>query len=275
MNKVKFKIGEFSKLNQVTVKTLRHYEEVGLLLPAEIDEWTGYRYYEVCQFQRMSRILYLKKLRFSLEEIKDLFDSGTMQPPLSVLNEKIEQCREEQALLHRQELELKRLTEKLQTESKMEEVFIKPLPIHLAASFRKVIKGYGELFHLCPNVIAPEMQRLGCVCAKPEYCYTIDHNDEYSETDVDIEVCEAVESDGGKSDLIQFKEVPAVETAACLYHHGSYDTFRESFSRLFSYVEENGYKITEHPRFSYIDGIWNKESEEEWLTEIQLPVTKV
>lgn len=46
----KIKIGAFSKLCRVTVKTLRHYEELGLLIPAEIDEWTGYRYYEVSQF---------------------------------------------------------------------------------------------------------------------------------------------------------------------------------------------------------------------------------
>ena len=42
-NKMKFKIGEFSKLCQVTVKTLRHYEEIGLMIPVEVDEWTGYR----------------------------------------------------------------------------------------------------------------------------------------------------------------------------------------------------------------------------------------
>lgn len=48
-NKMKFKIGEFSKLCQVTVKTLRHYEEIGLMIPVEVDEWTGYRYYDISQ----------------------------------------------------------------------------------------------------------------------------------------------------------------------------------------------------------------------------------
>jgi len=49
--KIKFKIGEFSKLNRVTVKTLRHYEEIGLLVPSQVDKWTGYRYYDVCQLE--------------------------------------------------------------------------------------------------------------------------------------------------------------------------------------------------------------------------------
>ena len=62
-NKMKFKIGEFSKLCQVTVKTLRHYEEIGLMIPVEVDEWTGYRYYDISQLRCMSRIVYLKQLR--------------------------------------------------------------------------------------------------------------------------------------------------------------------------------------------------------------------
>ena len=60
-NKMKFKIGEFSKLCQVTVKTLRHYEEIGLMIPVEVDEWTGYRYYDISQLRCMSRIVYLQQ----------------------------------------------------------------------------------------------------------------------------------------------------------------------------------------------------------------------
>mgnify|MGYP002225606548 CR=1 FL=1 len=60
-NKMKFKIGEFSKLCQVTVKTLRHYEEIGLMIPLKY-EWTGYRYYDISQLRCMSRIVYLKQL---------------------------------------------------------------------------------------------------------------------------------------------------------------------------------------------------------------------
>lgn len=75
-DKIKFKIGEFSKLNYVTVKTLRHYEEIGLLIPNEVDQWSGYRYYDVSQLKKMSRIIYLKKLGFSLEQIREMFEDG-------------------------------------------------------------------------------------------------------------------------------------------------------------------------------------------------------
>ncbi|WP_294142490.1 helix-turn-helix domain-containing protein [uncultured Sanguibacteroides sp.] len=79
-SKMRFKIGEFSKLCQVTVKTLRHYEEIGLLIPFEVDEWTGYRYYDIGQLRQMTRIVYLKRLGFSLEEIAELFNDGKIYP---------------------------------------------------------------------------------------------------------------------------------------------------------------------------------------------------
>ena len=73
--KTRLKIGEFSQLMQVTVKTLRHYEQKGLLAPDEVDEWTGYRYYSIDQMQQLKDIRDLQRLGFSLDEIKDLFDA--------------------------------------------------------------------------------------------------------------------------------------------------------------------------------------------------------
>ncbi len=67
--KKKLKIGEFSQLMQVTVKTLRHYEQKGLLVPDEVDEWTGYRYYSIDQMQRLKTIRDLQRLGFSLVSV--------------------------------------------------------------------------------------------------------------------------------------------------------------------------------------------------------------
>ena len=67
-----FKIGEFSKLTQIPVKTLRYYDELGLLKPVEVDRFTGYRYYSAGQLPRLNRVLALKDLGFSLEQIFQL-----------------------------------------------------------------------------------------------------------------------------------------------------------------------------------------------------------
>lgn len=272
--KIKLKIGEFSKLNMVSTKTLRHYEEIGLIAPFEIDKWTGYRYYTVDQLSKMNRIIFLKKLGFSLEEIKEIFDDGREMPSVNEIRLKLEDCNKELNIITKRATELSMLENKLQKKEIMQQIFIKSLPAVTAATHRRVISGYHELFNLCPNVIGPEMARLGCECAAPEYCFTIDHNDEYCSTNIDIEYFEAVKERKEDSKMIQFKDIPAVKTAACINHYGIYETLPESFAILYKQIEDNGYKIVDKPRFCYIDGIWNKDSESEWLTEIQIPVEK-
>lgn len=69
-----FKIGEFSKITQVAGSQLRYYDEIGLLNPAKIDEWTGYRYYSAQQIPRLNRILALKDLGLSLDQVRRMLD---------------------------------------------------------------------------------------------------------------------------------------------------------------------------------------------------------
>src|SRR5262245_51776261 len=69
-----FRIGHFAKLSQVSVKTLRYYDERGLLTPVQIDRGTGYRYYSIEQLPRLNRILALKGLGLSLDQIAVLLD---------------------------------------------------------------------------------------------------------------------------------------------------------------------------------------------------------
>ena len=89
--KTKLKIGEFSKMMQVTVKTLRHYEQRELLVPDEVDEWTGYRYYSIVQMQRFNTIRGLQRQGFTLEEIKELLEDGAQMPSIDQLTQKIEE----------------------------------------------------------------------------------------------------------------------------------------------------------------------------------------
>src|SRR5215470_12231114 len=69
-----FRIGDFSKLGQVSIKSLRFYDEVGLLKPTYVDRDTGYRYYSATLLPRLNRILAFKELGFSLEEISRLME---------------------------------------------------------------------------------------------------------------------------------------------------------------------------------------------------------
>src|SRR5579862_8956297 len=71
-----FKIGDFSKLSQVSMKTLRFYDQLGLLKPTHVDDFTGYRYYTADQLPRLNRILAFKDLGFTLEQIGPLLEEG-------------------------------------------------------------------------------------------------------------------------------------------------------------------------------------------------------
>ena len=91
------------------------------------------------------------------------------------------------------------------------------------------------------------------------------------EADVRVRHSEAVEAFGTESDNIKFREVPETKVLS-IYHQGAYENLGEAYAFIYKYAEDNGYKVAGLSRESYIDGIWNKESVDEWLTEIQLPV---
>ena len=93
------KIGEFSRLGRVTVRALRHYEEIDLLTPEIVDRDTGYRYYSVGQLQKIFSITKLKSMGYSLEEIRDLWDDDQHFPTVESLEKKIRKCEDELAVL--------------------------------------------------------------------------------------------------------------------------------------------------------------------------------
>ena len=272
--RTKLKIGEFSKMMQVTVKTLRLYEQKGLLQPDEVDEWTGYRFYSITQMQRLSTIRSLQGMGFSLAEIKEIFDNDLSVPPLEQLEQKIVECERQIHILQGRMQLLLSMRDSRKEINKMEKFSIQTLPSIIVASHREVIKNWQDIGPLCINVIGPEMHRLGCRCPMPGYCFTVEHSKEYKPTDIDIEYCEQVEEMGLDSAIIQFKRLPEVPTALCMTHYGPYERFYESFTELFRYIEEQGYHVVGQHRTVYIDGVWNQKDPEKWLSVIQVPVEK-
>ena len=156
---------------------------------------------------------------------------------------------------------------------KMEKVYFESLPAITVASHRTIIPSFEDLGRLCCDVIGPEMARLGCECPEQGYCYTIEHGG-YKPQDIDIEYCEKVTKKVTDSALIKFKEIPAVQLAACLKVFGSFDKLYDNYVELIAYLEKEGYKIADPPRTVYIDGIWNQEDPTKWLTIIQVPMEK-
>lgn len=268
------KIGDFSKLCRVTIKALRYYDEVGLMKPDYISAENGYRYYHPEQLNTITKILIFKEMGLTIEEIMYLTNHDLCDEEVQLLlAEKQNKIRgsilAEQKRLARIDAFLKSMKE----EQHMNGVFIKELPEVIVASMRTIIPNYDALNTVVP-AMGEKMQAHGAVCREPAYCFNIYHDGEYKESDVDVEICEAVVRACKDADGVTYKVIEGVKTAVCIHHKGPYTTLGKSYAKVLEWVGQNGYQITGSPRESYIDGCWNKNDPNEWLTEIQIPVTK-
>lgn len=268
-----FQIGAFSKLCKVTVKALRYYDELDILKPELINPETGYRMYSTLQLAKVSEIVRLKEMGFSLDEIRFILKNPLPPEKLTgLLEAKKRDIADE---ISREEMKILRIKEyirNIKEEKFMSECLIKELPEVIVASMRKVIKKYDDLFEIVPPM-GKIMGEHGAVCREPAYCFNIYHDEEYKEENIDVEVCEAVTKKLESKDGITYKKIDGVKTAACIYHKGPYSLLGNSYSVLLKWIDESGYKIIGQPRESFIDGCWNKESDADWLTEIQIPVS--
>jgi len=265
-------MGEFSKMGKTTVKTRRYYDEAGLLKPEEIDSITNDRFYSTHQLVALHRIQALRQVGLSIDEIK-LILSGHNEE--AILLKRKAELTAELTEGHSQLSRIEFILQGREKESFMSYVAtIKDLPEYIVYSKKMTAPDYNACFELIPAVgkqIASQYPDLRC--ASPEYCIVIYLDGEYIETDINIELCEAVEKMWPDFDDIHFK-VMEQTTVVSVMHKGPYSSIRQAYAFAFEWIRENGFTITDNPRESYIDGIWNKDSEEDWLTEVQVPIVK-
>jgi len=106
----------------------------------------------------------------------------------------------------------------------------------------------------------------------PEYQFIICYDQEYLEEDKDVEFCFSVKDEPQSISDFVFKCFPAAASVACIKHYGAYIDLNASYRALAMWILENGYEIVDEAREVYIWGEWNCTRENEWLTEIQIPV---
>ena len=260
------KIGEFSKLSLTTVKALRFYEKEGLLIPASVDEWTGYRFYETAQLETAAKIKSYRQLGLSIEEIRSIFSGEDVG---RILSERAENLRKLKADTEHQ---LSVIEFILEGKEMKYQVTVKEIPEMIIYSSETVLAKYADAMQWIPSVGAeclalnPDLK-----CAEPPYEFCEYLDGEYRETNVRIRHNEAVIAFGKENKNIKFRTLPATKVLS-IYHKGAYDDIGEAYVYIMEYAEKNGYEIAGLARESYIDGIWNKETVNDWLTEIQLPI---
>lgn len=270
------KIGDFSKFSRASVKTLRFYDEIGLLKPISVDQLTGYRYYSVDQLERLNRIISLKDLGFSLEEINEILKDGFA--PVRIV--KLLQSKYQETLnrMHEEEARLKRVEEwlkKVEKEGNMpDNVVLKKIEEQNVASVRDTIPTYndiGRLFdELCSYVGRQRVQFIGPPLA-------IYYDPEYREKNVDVEVAVPVAGKLSVTERIKVHQIGGEDQMACLIHKGLYENFSQSYKALLGWVESHGFQIAGPNREIYLKGPGqgHQDDPSTYITEIQLPVKKI
>ncbi len=269
-----FKIGEFSKLSHVTVKTLRYYDRIGLLKPAKVDRFTSYRYYSADQLPRLNRILALKDLGLSLDQIARLLDHDLspdqIRGMLRLKQVEIEEhLDEEQARLARVEQRLRQIEQ--EETMATQEVAVKKIPAQAVASVRDTIPSFNDLGQLFSEVFAYLGQHRISPAGPPVGIY---HDPEFREQDADVEVAVPVAGSVPEGKRVKERELPAVEEMACIVHQGSYEAVGGTYGQLMTWIEANGYRMVGPVREVYLRGPESGDDASTYVTEIQLPVEK-
>lgn len=268
------KIGDFARLSQVTIAALRHYDEVGLLKPIEVDRFTGYRYYSVSQLPRLNRILALKDLGFSLEQIEGVLNGGIsldeLRGMLRLKQAEVEQqLAQEQARLARIAARLRQI--ELEDTMPDYEVVLKTVPTMLIASRRVTIPTNDQV----PAYIRPAfdeaysyLKQQGAKDVGP--CFAVWHQ---PAAVLENEVAEAavpIDRTLPGTDRVKVYELPQAQVASVV-HHGDFEDFTQGHTALLKWIEANGYQIVGPYREIYIKEDPNTG---ESTTEIQYPVEK-
>lgn len=268
-----FKIGDFSKLSRVPVKTLRYYANIGLLEPVHVDRYTNYRYYTVGQLARLNKILALRGLGFSLEQITQLLDDNLSTEQLRGMfrlkqAETEQQVEAEQARLRQIESRLRQI-EQEGTMPDYDFVIKKVEPVH-AATVRDTVPSYSDVGLLLHRLF----EGLGASGAQPAGPpFVIYHDPEYKEHDHDLEVAVAIASEPASGEGLTIREIPGAEEMATMLVKGPYEQIGDAYTAAMKWLEANDYQLCGAPREVYLTDPGST-APADYLTEIQFPVNK-
>lgn len=269
------KIGDFSKLSRISIRMLRHYDEIGLLVPKDIDSFTNYRYYSEEQLPVASRITALKAMGFSLATITEILKSYNNPKTLS------EFLAVKQAEVQAEAIEIKQRLLLLETTimrlrkddmAMNYNVILKTLPKRYVASVRKVLPAYdqeGILWNILMSETASMNLQQGDNC----YSLAMFHDEGYKESDVDVEIQISVSGEYPNTENVIFKTVPDVEIASATYK-GSYEQLTAVNHAVATWVSDNGYEFNGAMFCIYHVSPAQTQDPNELVTEVCYPVKK-
>jgi DNA-binding transcriptional MerR regulator len=275
-----FRIGEFSRVARVSARLLRYYDELGLLKPGVVDADSGYRYYTTSQLQRLNRILVLKELGLSLEQIGGVIDQNASADQLRAMLE-VRRADAERALAH----EAARLRQiearisQLETGADMpDDVLIRAEPERRLVGVRAIVGSFveareliGELARILPKALPREL--LGPIMG-------IAHSAEFEPDAIDVEIGFLLNGNPSAelpmigSRQLQVSELPAVTHMATCVRVGLPEHAHLITGKIGQYVERNGYRLAGPGREVFLRPP-RADRMEDSVVEMQFPVERM
>ncbi len=263
-------IGEFSKICSVTTKTLRYYDEIGLLKPSIVNEHNGYRFYDVKQLKTILFINKLKKYNFSLEEIDRILKDSSGETLPRLIRQKKQQL---QDFLENQQFILRQLDEDIQKLEKGIDImaYLDTITVELVETPPRNIlysrqhmstddycKYFGKLFETIAR------NKLTCIGGPIAIYHDKEFNPANNDTEIAIPITERTPDTRELAGGLCAKGI----------HRGAYSELSSTYSRIVQWMEENGYQLAAPPYEIYVTDPQTTASQEDYVTEIYFPIKK-
>jgi DNA-binding transcriptional MerR regulator/effector-binding domain-containing protein len=275
-----FSIGDFAGLGRVSVRMLRHYDAIGLLRPARIDPHSGYRFYTAAQLSRLNRVLALKDLGFTLQQVQAMIDekveAGELRGMLRLRRAQLAaQLTDDNTRLARVDARLRMI----ETEGHMNtaDVILKSIPATRVAELSAPASSYDgpditdALSPLYPQLME-RMAEAGVKMTGAPLAYYLPAPRGPGDESITVHAAFPFAGEPPADPGFQVVELPPIEYAATMVHHGPMSEAFRTGQQIAVWIDENGYRTVGHgyAREVYLDcppGEFDK-----WVTEMQVAV---
>jgi DNA-binding transcriptional MerR regulator len=281
-----FKIGEFSRFTRVTVKMLRHYDELGLLAPSFVEPGTGYRYYLADQLPRLNQIIALKDLGFSLEAIAALVDERT---PANARAALVAERRAELEHAIADDTARLRHLDALAAGGASAgllggyDVVLRAVPPCSMATIRRRVPSLGDPVTALFEQLEEHVGRCRARAAASPLLTL--HDDDFRESDVDVELAVPIRRAIEPAGEIRIREVEGSPTMACVIYRGGYDQTTAALQAMMTWMQLHDMRAAGPLREVYLrfsadqagyrlPSVFLAQAASEFVTELQLPVER-
>jgi len=263
-------IGAFAQIGQVTHRMLRHWDTAGLLVPAHVDESSGYRSYDPSQLERLHRIVALRQLGFGLDDISSILDRGVDADHIAaLLRIRRAEVEKEHRIAANRLVDVERRLHIIERENHMShiEIIEKPLPVVRVAARRAVVADRSEVTSVVGPSFDAVAEIIGDKCGALETPIA-----QYETTEDGLHVIVGYAYNGPVRDGFEVVELPAAETAVCGIHLGPMEHIAESWQAIHAEIFARGLVHSGPCRELYVRA--ESEDHSDWVTELQQPVRR-